>query len=147
LVGPEISIVLAVITLCRRKTMSDRETRIENLMKVSLNVQAADGSDKSGAEIPFEFIYGVGPEGITPFEKALFGKRAGDRIQFGDIGGNSCDALGHLTAALREQTGVAAPVLRHVTVTDVVKAQDREVIKALAAGGGCGECDCGCGGH
>jgi len=125
--------------------MTDGERRIENLMKVSLTIHTDKQLPDHAAR--FEFIYGVGPDGITPFEKALFGKGVGDHIQ---LEGEACcsnEALGHLREALCEQTGIASPVAMRVTVQNVVKALDREVVKAMASGGGCGDCDCGCGGH
>jgi hypothetical protein len=127
--------------------MPAHQPTIENLMKVSLSINTPNSEPAAAADVPFVFIYGVGPDGITPFEKALFGKVAGDRIDFGDMAGNFPDVLGHLKPALCDQTGIVSADSLQVTVTDVVKAQDRDVVKAMAAGGGCGDCDCGCGGH
>ena len=121
--------------------------KIENLMKVSLSIRTEKSDPAGEGDVPFAFIYGVGPDGITPFEKALFGKVVGERIHIGDTAGNCLEALGHLRPALCEQTGIVSADSLQVTVTGVVKAQDREVVKAMAAGGGCGDCDCGCGGH
>jgi hypothetical protein len=125
--------------------MTDGESRIENLMKVSLDIRTDKQNRDHAAS--FEFIYGIGPDGITPFEKALFGKRVGDHIQFEGESFSGNEALGHLSMPLCEQTGIASPVAMQITVKNVVKAPDREVVKAIASGGGCGDCDCGCGGH
>lgn len=120
---------------------------VENLMKVSLNIHTTDTSVDEDTGTPFEFIYGVGPSGITPFEKALFGKGIGDRIKFDIAPTQYCESVGHLGLPLHEKSGIMAPVSLHVTITDVVRAQDRDVIKAMAAGGSCSDCGCGCGGH
>ncbi|MBC2712461.1 MAG: hypothetical protein HGJ94_16195 [Desulfosarcina sp.] len=120
---------------------------IENLMKVSLNIQTGNASADDDTSTPFEFIYGVGPTGITPFEKALFGKGVGDRIKFDIAPTAYCETVGHLELPLREQSGIMAPVSIEVTITGIVRAQDREVVKAMAAGGSCSDCGCGCGGH
>ncbi len=127
--------------------MPSPDPTIENLMKVSVRLQTGDGSADHDAGIPFEFIYGVGPSGITPFEKALFGKQVGDRVRFDLAPTESCQTLGHLEPALREQTGITNPMDLQVRITGVVRAQDREVVQAMAAGGGCSDCGCGCGGH
>jgi hypothetical protein len=127
--------------------MTEQPETIENLMKVTLNLKTGVPSTADDRGLPFEFIYGVGPSGIAPFEKALFGKGVGDRIQIDVAPGAFCETVGHLEFPLREQTGITAPVKLQVSVVDVVKAQDREVIKAMAAGGSCGDCGCGCGGH
>ena len=127
--------------------MPAHQPAIENLMKVSLSIRTATSDPTAEQDALFEFIYGIGPDGITPFEKALYGKKAGDRIDIGDISGNLLEALGHLKPALCEQTGIVSPDALQVMVTRVVKAPDRDVVKAIAAGGGCSDCGCGCGGH
>ena len=116
-------------------------------MKVSLNIHTTDASVDEDTGTPFEFIYGVGPSGITPFEKALFGKGVGNRIKFDVAPSAFRETVGHLELPLREQSGIMAPVSLHVTITDVVRAHDRDVIIAMAAGGSCSDCGCGCGGH
>lgn len=126
--------------------MPEHPPTIENLVKVTLNIKNAESSaDDDGR--PFEFIYGVGPSGITPFEKALFGKGVGDRIKLHMVPSTLCETVGHLEIPVGEQTGMMAPVSLEVTVIDLVRAQDREVIKALATVGNCGDCGCGCGGQ
>ena len=127
--------------------MSNPAPKIENLMKVSLNIATGNPPVDDASGTPFEFIYGIGPSGITPFEKALFGKTVGNRIQFDLAATGFCETVGHLEIPLRNQTGMTGPAFLDVTVTDITRAQDREVIKAMAAGGSCSDCGCGCGGH
>jgi hypothetical protein len=127
--------------------MPEQPQTIENLMKVTLTIQTADAPAAEEGHPPFVFIYGVGPSGITPFEKALHGKKVGDRISLDVTPGTLCDTVGHLDLPLCKPTGIMAPVSLQVTVVDVVRAQDREVVKAMAAGGSCSDCGCGCGGH
>jgi hypothetical protein len=126
--------------------MPETHPNIENLMKVTLDIEAEDLAAGSGNK-SFQFVYGVGPDGITPFEKALFGKVAGDRVRLEIAPTEYLLTVGHLAMPLREQTGITSPAGMQVTITDVVKARDREVVQAMAAGGGCSDCDCGCGGH
>ncbi len=127
--------------------MTEQSRTIENLMKVTLKIQAADPSAAGDRGAPFEFIYGIGPSGITPFEKALFGKGVGDRIQLDVIPGAFCETFGHLELPLGDPSASMGPVALLVTVVDLKRAQDREVVKAMATGGSCNDCDCGCGGH
>ncbi len=123
--------------------MTNTSPIIENLMKVSLTVTSED--HPSGA--PFEFIYGVGTQGITLFEKALFGKGVGDRVQFDISPADYCETIGHLELPMLKQTGIMKPVSLQVTIDAIAKATDQEVVKAMAAGGSCDDCGCGCGGH
>jgi hypothetical protein len=127
--------------------MIQENPTIENLMKVTLNIQTADPSAADDGSEPFVFIYGVGPSGITPFEKALFGKGVGDRIKLNVAPNAFCETIGHLGLPLPKPSGIMAPVSFQAPVVDVVKAEDREVVKAMAAGGNCSDCGCGCGGH
>ncbi|MDX2455288.1 hypothetical protein [Desulfosarcina sp.] len=127
--------------------MPEQPQTIENLMKVTLNIHTADPSVADESRAPFVFIYGVGPSGITPFEKALHGKGVGDRVRLDVPPSALCETIGHLELPLNKPSGIMAPVSIEVTVVDVVRAQDREVVKAMATGGSCSDCGCGCNGH
>jgi FKBP-type peptidyl-prolyl cis-trans isomerase 2 len=129
------------------KTMPEQPQTIENLMKVTLTIQATNPSVADDRSTPYVFIYGVGPSGITPFEKALHGKAVGDRIRFEVTPSTLCETFGHLELPFNKPSGIMAPVSIEVAVVDVIRAQDREVVKAMAAGGSCSDCGCGCGGH
>ena len=127
--------------------MAKNQLTVDHLMKVSLTIEVDDAARAEQKTVPFEFIFGVGAGGVTPFEKALFGKCIGDSIRM-EIGPAEWrSTVGHLELPLREQTGIGQPAGMAVTVTDIIAAQDREVVKAMASGGSCGDCDCGCGGH
>ncbi len=127
--------------------MPESTHTIENLMKVCLSIVTGSASADNDPGTPFTFIYGVGPSGISPFEKALFGKGVGDRIRLDMAPTDYCETVGHLELPLGEPTGIISPVSLQVTITDVTRAPDREVVKAMAAGGSCSDCGCGCGGH
>ncbi|BBO80114.1 hypothetical protein [Desulfosarcina ovata] len=127
--------------------MQSTPVRIENLMKVRLNIKTADAEHHDVVGTPFTFIYGVGLEGITPFEKALFGKSIGDRIHMEIPATAHCETLGHLELPIGEQTGILAPRTLEITVTDISRPADREVVKAMAGGSSCSDCGCGCGAH
>lgn len=121
---------------------TDTQT-IENLTKVSLSM----GTGNQTSAMPFEFVYGTGTEGITPFEKALFGKTIGDEVRFDLAPGEFCSILGHLQLPFLNQTGIIEPVSLLATICRIDKATDLEVVKAMAAGGSCSDCGCGCGNH
>jgi hypothetical protein len=123
--------------------MTTNASTIENLMKVSLSVKIVDNA----SDTPFVFIYGVGSQGITPFEKALFGKRIGDQVRFDISPTDYYETVGHLDLPLLKHTGIMQPISLQVTINAIDKATDQEVVKAMAAGGSCDDCGCGCGGH
>ncbi|WP_419656465.1 hypothetical protein Dvar_55590 [Desulfosarcina variabilis str. Montpellier] len=123
--------------------MTTPASTVDNLSKISLTIKDEDNLSSS----PFEFIYGVGAEGITLFEKALFGKGVGDQVQFDISPADYCETIGHLELPLFKQTGIMKPISLQVTIDAISKATDHEVVKAMAAGGSCSDCGCGCGNH
>ena len=57
--------------------------KIENLKKVTIALQAgetADNMDIEPAPAHFEFIFGIGPSGMCPFEYELANKAVGEEI-------------------------------------------------------------------
>ncbi len=127
--------------------MPNTASTIDNLTKVSLTIHAEGMADDRTRKKSFTFIYGIGPSGITPFEKALFGKKVGDSIVYDLSPADFSETIGHLEFPFREQTGMTAPGSLRVVVEGIVRAPDREVVKAMASGGSCSDCGCGCGGH
>lgn len=126
--------------------MSGTPLEIDMMTKVRLDIKTA-GHPK----VPFTFVYGISTDGLTPFERSLFGKTAGDRLKLEIPSGTGCEIFGHLTRVLGENLDFSAsrqPVSRQmdITIVAVSRATDREIIAAMA-GGGCGSCDCGCGLH
>ncbi len=98
-------------------------------------------------DIHFEFIYGIGTQGITSFEKDLHAKSPGDSITFCMNGVDLQDHFEHLLCPLMEVIQVQPPVDLEIEVKSVTPASSRELVSAMAKlGGGChGDCDCGCG--
>ena len=127
--------------------MQEPVSKIDNLTKVTLIVRPPASTNSNEKGSPFTFIFGTSSSGITTFEKALFGKQVGDQLDFEIAQADFCETIGHLATPLREQTGINGPTSLHVTVTGISRPEDRDVVKAMAGGGSCGDCDCGCGGH
>lgn len=128
---------------------TDRET-VDNLKKVTLKVEAgvdAETMNLTPEPVRFEFVFGVGATGLTPFEYDLASKAPGDEIRLRISALQWCDYFRHLAVP-----GLAPPkpdsaVHLNVKIDGVRTAAGREVVKALAEMAECGGCDCGCGGH
>ena len=128
--------------------MATAPKTIGPLTKTSLSLLAVSEKDKATLTLPtpFELFYGVGSDGITPFEQALFGKQSGDRVTIMVAAGQSFDIFGHLSCQLSQALLKEPPYQLEIVVTEVVRAEDRDLIKAMAQGSSCGSgCDCGCG--
>lgn len=100
----------------------------------------------------FSFIYGVGRQGVTGFEKRLAGKKVGDILEFEIRSGEAHTFFGSLAGYFCSTAGSDSgnkQTLVQLEVVGVSNPEHREVVKALAAsltnGGGCGgSCGCGC---
>ncbi|MBW2356175.1 MAG: hypothetical protein JRF23_05310 [Deltaproteobacteria bacterium] len=119
---------------------------IAPLCRVSLELNAA-AADAAPA-MPYTFIVGVGSTGLSPFEYALLEKRVGDRIRLEIDPRQVGETFAHLQPPLPSPIDGNAPVVLEARVTAVSRADNRQIVKAMAAAtGGCGgECGCGCGG-
>jgi hypothetical protein len=119
------------------------------MKKITVSLEAGtspDSMDLSRHPFSFQFIYGVGTEGVCLYEKALFEKRTGeetllwvDRHQTGEV-------FGHLKQSLITFLPMAAPFYLKSTVTAIETADNREIVRAIAKGTESSDCGCGCGG-
>ena len=102
---------------------------------------AGPGSDR----LP-PFVFGIGREGPTPFERLLSGRMPASEIRFTIAAGEADAFFGHLAPAFApfmDPGGQAAFVVR---IEAVERPDPREVVRALAQTTGHGPCDCGCSG-
>ena len=124
--------------------------KVENLKKIALSIQAGTSQDTMDL-IPrypeLEFIFGLGPEGMTPFEYALADRGEGESTLFHLKKKDFRSFFEHLNPPLTDLFDGRDDVYLKVNIDTVTPAENREVVKALAdmaAHGGAG-CDCGCG--
>jgi hypothetical protein len=98
-----------------------------------------------GAQVAL--IFGVGSAGITPFERMLFDKKAGERFALPVEAGAEGVLFGHLLCTFTQALRMVPPYTMHVTVLSVEEAPAQEVVRAMAQlSEGCdGTCGCGCG--
>jgi hypothetical protein len=130
--------------------MENAQRTIGPLDKVTLKLSipsTLDGSTFQSPEVEAHLIYGIGIEGITPFEKMIFAKKAGDQVQIAVSAGDQTALFGHLAPALLNPIRPVPPFTLNVTIVSIQGSEGREVVQAMARlVGGCGDgCDCGCG--
>ena len=122
--------------------------KIENLNRIFLQIKAgctADTMDITDSVIHFDFIYGLGSGGLTPFEYTLAELHCGDTVQL-HIHTNEIDTyFEHIQLPVFYNVQKLPSFYLNILVHDVRKAEPREVIKAMASIAGCG-CSC-CGDH
>ena len=126
------------------------EATVGPMKKVALTIRTADspaGQKSIVSDTPFTFIYGIGAEGMSAFEQALYGKKAGDKVSIRIESNNLHAYFEHLFCPLAEVVRITPPATITIKINAVSDAPDLEIIKALAqTSAGCdGDCDCGCG--
>lgn len=95
-----------------------------------------------GREAPFEFVFGIGTEGLSPFEIELSGKGLGYEREFNLTREEVGRLFHHLLPPLFLYDMPEAFTLK-VRVVGVTKADQREIIKAMAESSSCGSHCCG----
>lgn len=124
--------------------------KVENLKKIALCIQAGtsqDTMDLTPRHPQIEFIFGLGPEGMTPFEYELTDRTEGESVLLHLKKKDFCSFFEHLNPPIMDLFDGRDDVFLTVTIDAVAPAENREVVKAMAdmaAHGGAG-CDCGCG--
>ena len=124
--------------------------KVENLKKITLSIQAGtsqDTMDISPKYPKIEFIFGLGLEGMTPFEYELADRSEGESVLLHLRKEDFYSFFEHLNPPLTDLFDGKADVYLKVNINAVTPAENREIVKAMAAmttHGGAG-CDCGCG--
>ncbi|RPJ20161.1 MAG: hypothetical protein EHM26_06080 [Desulfobacteraceae bacterium] len=126
--------------------MNEEWQTIAPLKKISLLLEAGTGPDKTdltAGPFAFEFIFGAGSQGLCPFEFQLAGKKEGDALSLRVRGEELVDLFQHLLIpSLAVLESVGALYLK-VEIARVSEADPKEVIKAMAEAGSCGDHCCG----
>ncbi len=127
-------------------------TKVENLKKITLSYQAGtsrEAMDLTPRYPEFSFIFGLAPEGMTPFELELVEKVEGDNVLLHLEKDSLNRFFEHLTPSIWDLFDGRDEIYLSVKILEISTADNREIVKALAdmtahGGGGC-DCGCGCG--
>jgi hypothetical protein len=115
--------------------MNEKREKVGLLKKVHLSIEAGktlDSMDLTPSPIRFDFIYGLGTEGLTPFEYELAEKEVGENIFLSVQRGRIPELFGHLWPFLPTLPGDTETLHLKVQLLGLSTADQREVIKALA---------------
>lgn len=124
--------------------------KIEYLKKVHLLLEAgltAEHMDLTPEALEFDFIFGIGPDGMCPFEYELSNKNEGDIVLLHLKKQEIHPFLQHLRLPVQTLLEKNDSSFLKVTISKIEQADSKEMIKALAKltshPGGCA-CGCGC---
>jgi hypothetical protein len=129
---------------------------IEHLKKITVSFEAGSSPENMDLEIhlpEFQFVFGIGAEGMTPFEYKLVGKSEGEVIPTLLRKEAFSQFFEHLQPPLWDLFDSRNVIYLRVKILAVAPAENREILKAMSemvahGGGGCGcdgDCGCGCG--
>jgi hypothetical protein len=123
--------------------------KVENLTKVALRMEAgttADCMDLTPTALEFEFIFGIGPGGICPFEYQLVNKAAGEEIGIQIKKEALYPLFEHLHPPIMNLFEKHDVLHLKIKILRIEKPENTEVIKALSeTTSHHHDCDCGCG--
>ena len=120
--------------------------KVAYMQKITLAAETGDIAETKTATasaVTFEFVFGLGSSGLTPFEFALAEKTPGDEIHLQLPRDQIGPFFGHvrIPAALAE--GEFDPIVLKARVVAVSPASSREVVRTLADIANCGDSCCG----
>ena len=126
--------------------MFEHTDRISPLKRIRLSLEAGtvpETMDLTDGPLTFEFIIGIGKQGLSPFEIQLMGNRAGDELRHHLTGSDLPVFLEHLLPAFPFHPKSDAPFHIKLQILEIATPDNREVVRAMAEGTGCGGSCCG----
>ncbi len=128
----------------------DQKSTIQALNKVTLSVNARtqpDADDLNPKRSTFDFIFGLGIEGLTPFEFLLSEQVENGCFSLKLRPNEVCQTFQHITLPYGDFPESTESIFFTFQVIKVEKADNREVIKAMAELSSCGGVSCECCSH
>lgn len=126
----------------------------EPLKKIRLLLLAGSGENEftfTPDPVFLEFIFGLAQTGLSPFEQKILGRRVGDTINIRVDPNDAPTIFGpiwHPILHLAKISIMPRELYLFLEIAEIVDADNREVVKALAGSlGSCGSggsCGCGC---
>ena len=127
--------------------MNQSAEKVDYLKKVLLSVSGgknAEEAENSEVHKNVSFIFGLGPEGLSPFEMELSGKVLGDEIILNLFDKDRVWFFGHTVIWFMPDTKILDSQVLKVVVEEVRGAPQKEIIRELAEiaefGHGCSCC-------
>lgn len=127
----------------------------KNLKKLVFRLwNSSAGGSKEGASTPIELaiIYGIGPGGLSDFERAIGGLELHESLELEIESGRLRSYMGSIYGTLCHHLDLTGPAAVHVLNFELIAIntpEPKEVVTAMAQlqKYGCGGSDCGCGCH
>ena len=105
--------------------------KVENLKKINLSIQAERSQENLDEAVTcrsFEFIFGLGPAGMTPFEYELVDKSEGESVLIQLKKENYFQFFEHLNPPLMDAFDKDDKLLLKVNIVSVASADHKEIV-------------------
>jgi hypothetical protein len=116
---------------------------------VTLKIEAgmtAEHMNLTPAALEFDFIFGIGPDGMCPFEYQLINKDRNEIVLLQVKKEEAHHFFGHLHLPLLNLFEKNEMFFLKIKIIEIEQPDSKEVVKALAElAAHPGGCDCGCG--
>jgi len=126
--------------------MTSGDESVTYLKKVHLLIRAGtslESSDLTSGTGGMNLVFGVGSQGLTPFEAQLADKPVGYQLDL-QIPAEGLHAFfGHIFPPFRRLSDQPGTIFLNVQIDGITQADSREVVKALAEVANCGDHCCG----
>jgi hypothetical protein len=99
--------------------------------------------DVTPEPVTFQFIHGIGPHGLSPFEVELGEPAAGVEVFLAGDPAGIAEMFGHIAIPIPPLPEKVETLCLRVKVLRVERAEPRAVIKAMAELAACGDHCCG----
>lgn len=130
--------------------MNPAATKIDYMQKITLALEAgssAEAVDLTPEAVTFDFIFGIGSQGLTPFEFQVAGLSEGEVVVIPVLQSEAGPFFGYHRPPILQWTAGREVFYLTVHVLRVAPAESREVIKAMADMTACNDCGGDCCGH
>jgi hypothetical protein len=127
--------------------MPVKNEKIGPLKKISLSLKVGTNPDSGPFEEiapAFDFIFGIGTKGLTPFECEISDRAVGEEMTIPLFTGDLGQVFQHIPIPAGNLPADLNRFYLKIRVLDVAEADQREVIRAMADMAACGD---GCCGH
>jgi hypothetical protein len=126
--------------------MFDHNLPVQPLKKITLSVNAstqAEGNNSDNDSQTFQFIFGLGTDGLTPFEFLLSKQMQNHIFSLKLHPDDICQTFKHINVPHFDIPESAESIFFTFQMIKVEEADHREVIKAMAELSSCGgSCEC-----
>ena len=134
-----------------RDIMGNQSLAVDMLRKISLSIEAGTSSgtmDLTKKPFEMDFIFGIGSNGLTPFEYELADKHQGHVFEVRVPRRSASIFFEHLAFSILKNIEFQDDFFLKASILNISTPESREIIKAMATKSGCGDdCNCGCGCH